>query len=165
MGIEEKSEWGELTSEAIQSMAVGVQDSDLTDFQLNSASRSAILRHPIIRQLYIFYLCTMTLFVYVPLWIIQYIPRDSRPRESWSINRCIQVRAIRLFCKTMAQCEVDYLCRDLTKDLVGDFYDLADMEGPPHPQILPPRYHTSRTFVSLGRLPRRNPCAIERLAR
>ncbi|BEJ15156.1 hypothetical protein CspHIS471_0409230 [Cutaneotrichosporon sp. HIS471] len=97
--------WGEMTSEAIRQRV------------LESAPRNPLHTHRIIRKLYIAFFFLYGFFVLVPLWFMWYWPRFTRPRRSWTAQRCVRVRWSRRICAVVARCEIDWLGRDLSVQL------------------------------------------------
>ena len=94
----------EMTSEAIIAGA------------LATAPRNALLRHPHFRRLYLIFFVLVSLLILLPAWTILYLPRRNRPRQSWTLQRCLRVRWSRRLCALVARCEIDYLGRDLNMD-------------------------------------------------
>jgi len=113
----------DMTSEAIIAGAVSPinakKDDDLIQ-QLASAPRNAVLRHPHFRRLYLIFFVVVSLLVLLPTWTLLYLPRRNRPRQSWTLQRCLRVRWSRRLCALVAKCEIDYLGRDLNLDFVSD---------------------------------------------
>ena len=113
----------DMTSEAIIAGAVSPintkKDDDLIQ-QLASAPRNAVLRHPHLRRLYLIFFVVVSLLVLLPTWTLLYLPRRNRPRQSWTLQRCLRVRWSRRLCALVAKCEIDYLGRDLNLDFVSD---------------------------------------------
>ncbi|OCF34193.1 endoplasmic reticulum protein [Kwoniella heveanensis BCC8398] len=96
--------WGEMTSEAIQALL------------LSNAINSWPYRHPIFRRLYLISFLLFGILILLPAWAVYYVPRSNRPRQSWTVRRCLRVRWSRLLCGLVARCEIDYLGRDLSVD-------------------------------------------------
>lgn len=44
---------------------------------------------------YLTYKFLSTLFVRIPYWLFRYAFKGSRPRPSWSVKRCIEVKILR----------------------------------------------------------------------
>lgn len=112
--------WGEMTSEAIRQRVVSdaARESN-AHHQLASAPRNPLHTHRIIRKLYIAFFFLYGFFVLVPLWFLWYWPRFTRPRRSWTAQRCVRIRWSRRVCAIVARCEIDWLGRDLSVQLVS----------------------------------------------
>ncbi|WWD19768.1 hypothetical protein CI109_104232 [Kwoniella shandongensis] len=104
----EDESWGEMTSEAINKLL------------LVNAPSNVFLRHPLFRRIYLFFFVLTTIFILVPMWTIIYLLRGNRPRTSWTLERCLRVRFSRRLCGLVARCELDYLGRDLSVDLLHE---------------------------------------------
>lgn len=87
-------------------------------YQSHHAPRNAFVRNALLRRAYLLLFVLCTLLVLVPLWTLLYLPRANRPRRSWTLKRCLRVRWSRRLCAVVARCEIDYLGRDLSVDLV-----------------------------------------------
>jgi hypothetical protein len=99
--------WGEMTSEAIRQRVT------------EAAPRNPLHTHRIFRKLYIAFFFLFGIFVLVPLWFLWYWPRFTRPRRSWTAQRCVRVAWSRRICAIVARCEIDWLGRDLSVQLVS----------------------------------------------
>ncbi|WVQ74372.1 hypothetical protein IAR50_003972 [Cryptococcus sp. DSM 104548] len=97
--------WGDMTPEAIQALC------------LSSAPSNPLYRHPLFRRIYLLFFVLSTLIFLLPLWTLIYLPKGARPRNSWSLTRCLRVRWGRRLCALVARCEIDYLGRDLALDM------------------------------------------------
>ncbi|ORY33389.1 Alpha/Beta hydrolase protein [Naematelia encephala] len=129
--------WGEMTSEAIQV------------FCLASAPRCHLLRHSLLRRVYLVSFVFVTLFLLLPAWTLLYLPRSNRPRPSWTLKRCLRVRWSRRLCGVVARCEIDYLGRDLSRPIDPQTLSYS------HPVTIPPapmsalRGHPAQTLAQL----------------
>jgi hypothetical protein len=118
--------------------------------QLAAAPRAAALRHPLFRRFYLIFFILLSLFVLVPAWSLLYIPRRYRPRETWTLQRCLRVRWSRRLCAVVARCEIDYLGRELSLDLVSQHnWSLSKLQDPEslthsHPAETLAQLHASR---------------------
>lgn len=110
--------WGEMTSEAIRERVVSVAVGR-AHHQLEDAPRNPLHTHRVFRKLYIAFFLLYGFFVLVPLWFLWYWPRFTRPRRSWTAQRCVRVRWSRRICAAVARCEIDWLGRDLSVQLVS----------------------------------------------
>ncbi|WVR09572.1 hypothetical protein IAU60_006641 [Kwoniella sp. DSM 27419] len=106
-GVDEQVQdgWGEMTSEAIQAILTA------------NAVSSFPYRHPFFRRIYLVCFLLFSIFLLLPFWAVYYLSRNNRPRQTWTVRRCLRVRWSRLLCGLVARCEVDYLGRDLNADL------------------------------------------------
>lgn len=53
-------------------------------------------RHPL-KGLYLSFELLTTLFFRLPSWVIGNVPRELRPRQSWSLRKSVLIRAIDRF--------------------------------------------------------------------
>jgi hypothetical protein len=111
--------WGEMTSEAIRQRVVSLAAGSHAHVQTEAAPRNPLHTHRIFRKLYIAFFFLFGIFVLVPLWFLWYWPRFTRPRRSWTAQRCVRVAWSRRICAIVARCEIDWLGRDLSVQLVS----------------------------------------------
>ena len=95
-----------------------------------TAPRNALFRHPFLRKIYLVLFIFFSLFVLLPFWTLEALPRSRRPRQTWSLQRCLRVRWSRHLCALIARCEIDYLGRDLSVDIVSHPKRIADSQDP-----------------------------------
>jgi hypothetical protein len=113
-------------------------------WQLSKAPRNRLVRQPILRQLYLILFLVFTLLILLPSWTLYYLPRSRRPRQSWSLQRCLRVRWSRHLCGLIARCEIDYLGRDLSVEMVSMRVSIyTHLQDPlklshSHPVTIPP---------------------------
>jgi hypothetical protein len=53
-------------------------------------------RHPL-KGLYLTFEFITTLFFRLPFWILGNVPRELRPRQSWSLSKSVFIRALDRF--------------------------------------------------------------------
>ncbi|OBZ76418.1 Esterase [Grifola frondosa] len=59
----------------------------------NTHAMASFLRRQPFRALFFVYFFTTLVFFKIPIWVFRYLPHANRPRSTWTIKRCLIIRA------------------------------------------------------------------------